>query len=236
MAAVMAFLLWPRNADMDDIKRTISAYSCASLDASVDGNRVRVSGFVASESDAASLQTRLSQVRGVKQVVAQLQVRGRPYCELLEMLGPYTKSQVAQAGGMRLRIQNYAGRLTEGDAIVFDMASPGFPAYLYVDYFQLDGNVVHLYPPQNGQQRALPANSIRVLPDPHDPLQLEVRSPFGEEMVVMIASRELLPIMSDSQFQPAREYLPVLSQALKTRAKGSVAADYLFLITVRKGG
>jgi serine/threonine-protein kinase len=236
IAAVIAFLLWPRNPDMDGIKRVISAYACANLDASLDGNLVRVSGFVPTETDAASLQMRLSQVHGVKQVVAQLQVRGRPYCELLEMLGPYTKSQVAQAAGMRLRIQNYGGRLTDGDAIVFDMASPGFPAYLYVDYFQLDGNVVHLYPPHKGQQRILPANSSRVLPDPHDPLQLEVRSPFGEEMVVMIASREPLPIVSDSQFQPAQEYLPVLNQALKTREKGSVAADYLFLITVRKGG
>ena len=234
VAAALFFLLRSPRPDPDQVARAVAAFGCADVQHAIDRDDVHVSGFMQSQADVRALEAQLKRVSGVKQVIAQLQIRAWPYCELLGIIAPYAKSRLTDAAGMRLRVQDYTGVLKAGDNIVLDMITPGFPAYAYIDYFQLDGNVVHLLPGAGANARMLAANSAKVVPEPYQPLRLEVRSPFGEEMLVMIASRQPLSALVRPEFEPAREYLPFLKQALSAHVKDDVATDYLFILTAAR--
>ncbi|MEO8630413.1 MAG: DUF4384 domain-containing protein, partial [Betaproteobacteria bacterium] len=234
VAAASFFLLRSTGPDPTQVERAVAAFGCADVQHAIDRDNVHVSGFMQSPADVRALEAQLKRVSGVNQVISQLQIRAWPYCELLGMIAPYAKSRLPNAAGMRLRVQDYTGVLKAGDNIVLDMVTPGFPTYVYIDYFQLDGNVVHVLPGGGANPRMLAANSAKVVPEPYQPLRLEVQSPFGEEMLVMIASRQPLNALVRPEFEPAREYLAFLKQALIARGKDDVATDYLFILTAAR--
>ena len=60
-----------------------------------------------------------------------------------EILGPYQQG-VPQI--VRVTLSKPDGRYVEGDQFGFEIESRRRASYVYIDYFQLDGNVVHVLP------------------------------------------------------------------------------------------
>jgi hypothetical protein len=98
-------------------------------------------------------------------------------------------------------------------------------AYLQVDYYQADGQVVHLLPHALADNR-VQAGQIFTLGKAEHLFQFNIAPPFGEEMLVVIASQQplALPTGMSSNVELASLYTERLAHQLQTyQAQGQIA-------------
>jgi hypothetical protein len=88
-------------------------------------------------------------------------------------------------------------------------------AYLQVDYYQADGQVVHLLPnPLDSNQ--VHAGHAFILGKPESSFQLTISPPFGVEMLMVLASQRPFNLQRDvSSTEPAPVYLARLAKNLE---------------------
>ena len=109
----------------------------------------------------------------------------------------------------------------------------GARAYLYVDYYQANGEVVHLLP------NALDSNLVNagrafVIGGADMRYRFAFSPPFGEELLTVIASEQPLndPQPAGSMVEPASAYLPRLAAYFKThKPNGKVAIAHMVIRT-----
>src|SRR3546814_9912570 len=82
----------------------------------------------------------------------------------------------------------HSDRFIEGERIIVQLVQAGYDGYLYVDYYTVEGRVVHLYPnpgePDSGRvlrggERFNVGESARTW---------SVGPPFGQELITVISS------------------------------------------------
>ena len=111
-------------------------------------------------------------------------------------------------------------------------------AYLQVDYYQADGQVVHLLPHALVDNR-VQAGRIFTLGKPEHMFQFNIAPPFGEEMLVVIASQQplALPTGMSSNVELASLYTERLANQLQTyQAQGQIAVASLRIRTQKSHG
>ena len=121
---------------------------------------------------------------------------------------------------------------TEGDTLSARVEAP-MRAYLYVDYYQANGDVVHLLP------NALDNNWVDVgrafvIGGSDMTYQFAFSPPFGEELLTVIASEHPLdvPQLVTNMIEPSSEYLPRLAAYFKThQPTGKVAIAHIVIRT-----
>ncbi|WP_420006728.1 hypothetical protein [Arenibacterium sp. LLYu02] len=113
------------------------------------------------------------------------------------------------------RVLQYA----DGEQLVFDLVAPDYPAFIYVDYFDAGGQVLHLAPNEvTPLQESEPKSSLRVgAKDPSDVgLFITVGPPYGQEIAVAFAASH--PLFNDAAprplSEPAAPYLADLKAAV----------------------
>jgi hypothetical protein len=123
---------------------------------------------------------------------------------------------------------------TEGEKLLVHILADQ-SAYLQVDYYQADGQVVHLLP------NALEPNDIKpgqvfTLGKSDQTFQFEIAAPFGVEMLTVLANRAPLETQPGvPNVELATLYLERLAKRLNTyKAQDKVAVAYLQIRT-RKG-
>ena len=130
-----------------------------------------------------------------------------------QITNPLVIGEDAQA-----RVFNFA----RGELLSLDMTAPDYDAYIYLDYFDADGNVLHLEPNQYAPLRQANAETVqqigaKTMED--SGLKLVIGPPYGQEIAVAFAASEplyegLRPIQ-----EPAAEYLEWLKeQVARVRA------------------
>ena len=139
-----------------------------------------VTGFVGTRDDLAKVK---KAVAGTK---AQLDVELRPWpqCETLMTI----EKPLARAEGPSISLPKriYSASETLG----FEVRMPGFRGYLHVAFLQADGAVVNLV---KSALSTLPANAVLRFGDGKEGRQkFTVGAPFGNEMIVAIASKSPL--------------------------------------------
>lgn len=149
------------------------------------------------------------------------------YCNVLDTVAPYdglfshTGFSLSLTGGTTLK---------DGALIKISLTTPRFPAYVTVDYFSHDGSVLHVHP------------SAQLLP-PHSAFMAQnggaigtVGPPYGEDLIVAIASSKPLFAASRPEAETASAYLPAVGQALlaEQAAGGTLAITALKLDTAAK--
>lgn len=144
----------------------------------------------------------------------------RPQCGALSGIGavglPQSTDQMTNPLLLGETLHARVLDFTDGELLYFDLTAPDYDAYVYVDYFDADGNVLHLSPNDSAPLIFAPLEStFRVgASSQSDPgLKLFVGAPFGQEIAVAFAASsplydELRPIV-----EPAEPYL----DWLKTR-------------------
>jgi type II secretory pathway predicted ATPase ExeA len=121
---------------------------------------------------------------------------------------------------------------TEGDTLSARVET-AIRAYLYVDYYQANGDVVHLLP------NALDKNWVDVgrafvIGGSDMTYQFAFSPPFGEELLTVIASEHPLdvPQLVTNMIEPSSEYLPRLAAYFKThQPTGKVAIAHIVIRT-----
>jgi eukaryotic-like serine/threonine-protein kinase len=200
------------------VKSVLDGFRCADLEPSLSRDYdLTVSGFVSSAADAARLKTALGGIDAIKQVAASVAVFVWPHCEVVKHL----VAAGALHGGAPPQLHVNKPDLTyrAGDKLVIRVtASRRFDGYLYVDYLDNAGTVVHMFPAnpradnavKAGQEVTLGAAGI-----------YEISEPFGPNLIVAISSPRPLE-HATAQMEDAKTYLPALAQALAAaRAAGT---------------
>jgi type II secretory pathway predicted ATPase ExeA len=143
------------------------------------------------------------------------------------------------AGGdfhLQVRAHKVAGApYEEGEALGVSLQA-STDAYLRIDYVQADGQVIHLLPRPLGLNQ-VKAGKPFVFGTPDSNLPLAIAPPFGEEMLIVIASQQAIPVQADAvPAEPADHYVSRLAYDLQhIKAQGKTAVVALRLHTQPQG-
>lgn len=114
---------------------------------------------------------------------------------------------------------------SEGQRLQFDLVAPDYAAYVYIDYFNADGEVIHLAPNDTiPLKKHDPQTVFGVGKDlPGQPgLRLIIGPPYGQEIAVAFASSTQLYDGLRPIVEPSEPYLAFLkSQIADARARDS---------------
>lgn len=206
------------------IQAAVSGLSCADIhtDRQPDGG-LRLSGFVASAEDQAWLEQALGELPGVGPIDNRLEVHPWPFCEILQVLGPYEEDgrlDVATADGGTV--------LRQGDDLTLDLTLPPEAEYLYLGYVQRDGNVGYIAT-MSVREWAQSVGRIRFRTG------YAIDEPFGREMLVAVVSSQPLFEEPRPAFEAPEPYLIALRERLATMQasdpQAPIVADHLFITT-----
>jgi hypothetical protein len=119
----------------------------------------------------------------------------------------------------------------EGEKFSVHVA-PEMNAYIQADYFQSDGTVVHVLPNPPHHNFVEGGNTF-VIGQVGGGYEFVVTPPFGEELLMIIASQEPLEVDLEKPFiEPAVEYLERLLTGLRSQQdKGKVAGAHVIMWT-----
>ena len=162
----------------------LATATCADLNGVVNNSHaVTLSGFAGQRDDLARIQTELEKL-GVT-VTLQAQLHPWPQCEAMLTL----HDVLAKPSGLQLSVSGGTTELRDGERLSIDLTTPDYPSYIYLTYIQANGDAVYLVQPQGRLPKALPPHSHLVLGNGENgQARFTINPPFGDEMIVAIAS------------------------------------------------
>jgi tRNA A-37 threonylcarbamoyl transferase component Bud32 len=211
--------------------QALAALPCSELSARVgDDARASVSGIVSLPSDLARVAQALQTVDGLAGVdTGAVLTETRPVCSAAALVDAATR-----AGGIALTTNRPDGVFRDGDyLVVHTTVPPGPPLYVYVDYVDPGGDVVHLRPnPALPDAMADGGSEIRLGVEAAD-VQTGARyyqlgAPYGRAVVLALASAAPLFSTLRAEVEPAAAYLAALEQALAAQA-GEVQGGWQYM-------
>ena len=140
------------------------------------------------------------------------------------MLNPLTGGSGKDAPALSLP----GKELHIGDRLTVDVRAPAFDGYLYVDYFDSEGEVLHLFPSGRDRLNLRPLRNHFVLGCPPMLTTYTLTGKPGRELISLIATAK--PLFSDPRagVEQARDYLPNLADAIGHAQSGKTAGAMLF--------
>lgn len=126
------------------------------------------------------------------------------------------------AAGLTVRLNKPAGRYVEGDNLTISVQSDR-DGYLKLDYFQADGNVVHLVPNIYGGEAFIKAGQVYTFGAPGGREVFTIQGPFGDETIKAILNPQPFgtAFATGRNVEDSRQYLDSLHTA--TRGVGMSA-------------
>jgi hypothetical protein len=193
---------------------TFDFVTCGKVESKRSGSGLEVKGYVGTRTE----QQRATEVaRQIGADTVAIDLRPWPQCEALMTLD----KGLATADGPRIRVIRpgaEAGPLIAGQAFAVEVESPAWPSYLQVVYIQADGQAVTLLQPTPTSLIATPPNSRIVMGDGRNGgPRFTVTPPFGEEIIVAVASRSPLFTEPLPSIATEREFLTALRRAVSAR-------------------
>jgi hypothetical protein len=140
---------------------------------------------------------------------------------MLEMLQPHQSAGISPSLQTTIEMNSPDQRYKRGDFLVVSTTvGKAFDGYLYIDYLDSDGTVVHMLPSPKRLQNDVGAGQKIVIgyegSDPRGYFSYEIEPPYGPGLLVAITSR--LPLFDShpsKHIETAREYFPELRAALQ---------------------
>jgi len=229
LAGVLAVLVPRAPPPSPDELRTnvaaiLSGYRCASLDAVVAADRsVRLTGYAATANDIKRLGHEISEVRGIGLVSTEIGLRIWPYCEVVALLNPVLEAKGSVAPVLALA--SGTGEAHIGERLTLDVQAPEFDSYIYIDYFDAEGEVLHLFPNRRDPLNFKPKRN-RISFQPGSCWILSGST--GEQLVSMVAAARPLFSGERPEVEKTGDYLAGLSDAIRKSPKAGIAASVLF--------
>lgn len=230
----------------DGIAATLAQFPCSRIQSGFnpDTGSLDLRGHVPDPAMRAvvtdSLQAQLGP--GVP-ITGELLILPRPQCQMLAALDAlglpqsteqYTNPRVI---GPDAHVRDY--RFVEGDRLVLDLTAPDYPAWILVDYYDAQGQVLHLQPNSIVPAKlAAPKSALSVgRAEPGQPsLDITISPPFGQEIAVALAVSAPLMLEDRPLIEPAAPYLAALAERLRAARAADPAFKgewvYFFVTTV----
>jgi hypothetical protein len=196
------------------LERLVRDMPCAraQLQGDQGARGIRLFGHVGSTGERNRILGAMREALGGGAVDATaLNVVPRPHCDVLSMVADADLRADApaasrKAGGVHKRFH-------AGDVVHFDVTAPSFPSYIYVDYFDRAGNVLHLRPYRRAiPDRVPPAATVTI--GKGGPFRLRASPPYGTDLALVVASRTPLFDGVRPRREDAAAYLRDLKAAL----------------------
>ena len=208
---------------------------CARIEARMSAGTVRLSGYARADSDLSRLRQAILSIPGVKNVDSRMNQIGKNLCAPIDFYSPYIETDRDVVRGLTIRTKNDSGEFVEGDKLVVNITTPDYDSYIYVDYFALDGSVVHLRPQGNRPQNLVPTGQSITLGDINSAKQWTIAPPFGTEFLVVLATPKLIFESVRNEVEGQDEYLRELGWKLDRMAvpanNEKIIADIFFITT-----
>ncbi len=197
----------PATLSLATITPVLARVPCSALAASVQDQALSVSGYVGRSYGTQKLRTTLSQIPGVTDPGVQVQEVDDDKCDMLKLIAPYlTTSRPAS-----IQTRNHDAQLTEGQPLVVQITTPPYDSWVNIDYYQLDGSVVHMLPNARSKDNQAPPNYAATIGSAGDWI---VSKPFGSEIIVLLVTPTALfdPIRPESESRA--DYLRAVEKRL----------------------
>jgi hypothetical protein len=218
------------------IDAALARVPCSALVGKVRGHTLEVHGFLSTEVGAAGLAETLSAMPGVATVKLGVAPVAPDKCAVISVFAPYWAAHRRAGGGAALRLAGAkagAGAvLSEGELLMVDVTTPAAESFIAVDYYALDGSVVHLLPNQQAPDNRAPPNYTATVGSLG---QWAIGGPFGTELVVLLTTPVPLSGTMRPVSEPRAQYLAdaakQLGQIAARHGGGKVGVDFLLLTT-----
>ena len=157
-----------------------------------------------------------------------------PHSEWTQRVVDLMRQHFPNGGAFPLRVWVNKGPeevYTEGENLLVHVLSD-HSAYLQMDYYQADGQVVHLLP-HSLDSNWVDAGKMFSLGKPDNALQFAVAPPFGIEMLTVVASQSRVETQPGApQIEPAAQYLERFAKRLEAyKAQGNAAIAHIRIRT-----
>ena len=172
-----------------------------------DGKQAVV-GFVGTGEDL----SRIREAADRSKARLEVDLRPWPQCEALMTI----EKPLAHPSAPTVSLPKSSYRVSE--TLHFDVRMAGFQGYLHVAYVQADGNVVNLVRSDPLTLATLPAGTGLTFGDGLEGRsKFTVSAPFGNEMIVALASKSPLFAENRPPVETEREFLTALRKAIVAR-------------------
>ncbi len=162
----------------------------------------RIAGNVASAAAATAVREQLARSHPEVDFDFALTPVGDPLCQVLRLLA--TSAGLATEE-LKLSVPDSADGLADGAPLIMQVQPLDFAGRLHLDYFLLDGKVVHLLPAA-GEPMAMSAALVLGDPAGGGPTW-EISAPFGAEMILGVVTSDPLFDNERPAIEPGEPYL-----------------------------
>jgi hypothetical protein len=208
---------------------------CARIEASIGDGTVDLRGYARQGSDLSRLKHALLSIPGVKRVSNSTRQITDTLCRPIDLFAAYMATNGDSPRGPSIRANQEDGRYREGDKLVVSLTAPEHDSYVYVDYFSLGGNVIHLLPRAGAPTNLVPADRSLTLGHPGSTKQWVIGPPFGTDVIIVLASPVAVFSSMRREVERQEDYLPALQRNLDRifdrLGSGRITADIFFITT-----
>ncbi|MFV0360838.1 DUF4384 domain-containing protein [Tropicimonas sp.] len=232
----------------DGLTAALASVPCARLQTVFDpeSGTLELRGHIPESGIRTPLMARLRAEIGTSIPVAdRLQILPRPQCAVLTGIAnaglPQSTDQITNPRivGQDSHVREF--RYVSGQRLEMDLTAPDYDAFVYVDYFDAQGQVLHLQPNAIVPLAISPARST-LSPGrstgERPALDLTIGPPFGQEIVVAFAASDPLYEGLRPIGEPAGPYLDFLKQRIAgaRRTHPGFKGEWVyFLVSTRPG-
>ncbi|MGD9616821.1 MAG: DUF4384 domain-containing protein [Alphaproteobacteria bacterium] len=195
-----------------------------------------ITGAVANDTEKSNLIQVSNTLAPGHRPEIQVRVVPPPLCRSLSDLdGLRSASLVADGLDARLNdgLNDGPGAiLKEGDPIGIKVKAGDYPVDLRIDYFSLDGQVLHMVPNEHMPSVRLAAGATRIFGAGGGEDWRAGGPPFGTELILVIATPQPLDLGPRPVVEDAAAYLSDLGKALRQRGAGAAQPGLLTTMLV----
>jgi hypothetical protein len=160
-----------------------------------------------------------------------------PICRSLVALDLMKSGGKTGNGGLGLRLDNGTNRLREGDPIDLQIRAPEYPVDLRIDYFSLDGRVLHMKPDSGEPPPRLAAGETHLFGDPANGEDWRAGgAPFGTELIAVVATPVSLDLGNRPRVENAAGYLRDLKRVFDKTGANSGNRGLVATLLVETSG
>ncbi|MBP2230525.1 hypothetical protein J2847_003830 [Azospirillum agricola] len=204
----------PARPPVEAVRAALEPLPCALLTVEEVQGRLLISGTVAGEAALPAITEALARAASGWGHGLDVAVARPGLCGPLTLLAPAVAANVALEAPLSMGIAG-GGTLHGGDPLTLDIGGPAAASRLQVDYFTSDGNVVHLLPNPLEPDGQLDAGAGRRLGERGAGGRFwSIGAPYGQELVVALATPSPLFTTPRPEVEPAVVYLADLKRAL----------------------
>ncbi len=224
------FLFFTKDTD-NKIDSLLTKYQCAVLNKTISKNgKISLRGHLR-QTDLESFKNEAAHLtEQVKIDYQEVKVWNNAFCEVIAILSPLKAMNDLKKLGLAIDSAKLNNRYIFDEYLEMNITMPNYPGYLYVDYFQLNGHVLHMYPSTDDQAGIKEANVILSIGQSGQDKRWQVSPPYGVELVAVIASPIPLFNQLRNEDELTEVYLSDLNALISNQEPG-VTANYLTIET-----